>query len=587
MKTRTHFVRLAVSALALVSATSRADVMLQGFYWDVPSPAAGQSGAEWWWDKVARESAAWRQAGFTSVWLSNPMKGHAGGYSMGYDPFDDYDLGSKDQQWTYTTRFGTREKLQRACAYLRANGLNIILEQVHNHRNGDDGFYNFRYRNAYGQFGLGRFGKGPGDFHPNVPQCPNVFDSGESFALFGRDVAHVTGNGQWMWNGLIASTDWITKALDVQGYRLDYVKGISTDWLKAWLNSPAVQGKFSVGEFFDYDLGALQYWKGTMMQNRVAAFDFPLRGLLREMCLNPGGFDMRQLDHGGLAGVDPYGAVTFVENHDTDRHDPISARKMMAYAYILTSEGYPKVFYRDYSDDPGCYGLKSHIDELIWIRRKIAQGGTLERWKNERILVYERLGGSRLLVGLNNQSGGASITCQTGFPANTRLVDYTGNAPDVWTDSQSRVTLNLPGNGNGQGYVAYSVAGFSGGFDAPHTQTTQEYAGATDLDIKPAEPGVWNHVARIEADHKPIRLELYMDRTGWSRSTYASVRVLDQAGRNVGEARLNAGQAQGNLLKFQPPRRGWLTLQIQLFGTRGLRSPYWLKATYYAPREAE
>src|SRR5579871_4156672 len=73
-----------------------ADVMLQGFYWDVPSPAAGNGSVSWWWDRLAAQASALRQAGFTAIWIPPVMKGRSGGYSVGYDPFDDYDIGSKD-----------------------------------------------------------------------------------------------------------------------------------------------------------------------------------------------------------------------------------------------------------------------------------------------------------------------------------------------------------------------------------------------------------------------------------------------------------------------------------------------------------
>jgi alpha-amylase len=66
------------------------------------------------------------------------------------------------------------------------------------------------------------------------------------------------------------------------------------------------------------------------------------------------------LDHAGLAGSGPLHAVTFVENHDTEsRREPVPRHiqpedKPPAYAYILTSEGLPCVFYKDYSTDPRC-----------------------------------------------------------------------------------------------------------------------------------------------------------------------------------------------------------------------------------------
>src|SRR5207244_907648 len=101
--------------------------------------------------------------------------------------FDDYDLGSKNQMSTTTTRYGTREQLEKACAMMRANGLEIYADIVDNHRNGDPGDYHFQYLDAYGTAGGGRFGKSFYDFHPNVAQDPNVPDPGENFAAFGRD----------------------------------------------------------------------------------------------------------------------------------------------------------------------------------------------------------------------------------------------------------------------------------------------------------------------------------------------------------------------------------------------------------------
>jgi alpha-amylase len=41
-------------------------------------------------------------------------------------------------------------------------------------------------------------------------------------------------------------------------------------------------------------------------------------------------------------GRNPYKAVTFVTNHDTDE----IYNKQLAYAYILTHEGYPTLFYK-------------------------------------------------------------------------------------------------------------------------------------------------------------------------------------------------------------------------------------------------
>src|SRR5687768_9696767 len=98
---------------------AEAGVLMQGIYWDVPSPAAGNGAAPWWWDNLAARANEMRLAGITAVWIPSPLKGASGGYSMGYDPYDDYDLGSKNQMYTLPTRFGTREQLQRSVAAMR------------------------------------------------------------------------------------------------------------------------------------------------------------------------------------------------------------------------------------------------------------------------------------------------------------------------------------------------------------------------------------------------------------------------------------------------------------------------------------
>src|SRR5207247_1514020 len=162
-------------------------------YWDVPSPAAGNPTAPWWWDSLGGQANSIRSYGFTGIWIPPVWKGASGGYSVGYDPFDDYDIGSKNQKGTIPTRYGTREQLEKCCAMLRANGLDIYADIVDNHRNGDAGDYSFSYLDAYGTAGGGRFGKGYWDFHPNVPQDPNVPDPGENFSAFGRDLAPING----------------------------------------------------------------------------------------------------------------------------------------------------------------------------------------------------------------------------------------------------------------------------------------------------------------------------------------------------------------------------------------------------------
>jgi alpha-amylase len=109
-------------------------VLLQGLFFDVKSASAND-----WWDHLAGQAQNLGKAGFTAIRLPPPLKGASGGFSNGYDPFDDYDPGSKDQRNNVPTHYGTREQLQRCAAMMRANGIDVYNDLVENQRDRDDG----------------------------------------------------------------------------------------------------------------------------------------------------------------------------------------------------------------------------------------------------------------------------------------------------------------------------------------------------------------------------------------------------------------------------------------------------------------
>src|SRR5258707_7609812 len=94
-------------------------VLLQAFYQrgnsGVPSPADGDP-IDAWWDHLAKQATQLRKAGFTAIWLPPVTNGASGKDSAGYDVFDDYDLGSKNQKGTVATHYSTREPLTRCVA---------------------------------------------------------------------------------------------------------------------------------------------------------------------------------------------------------------------------------------------------------------------------------------------------------------------------------------------------------------------------------------------------------------------------------------------------------------------------------------
>jgi len=575
-------------------------VLLQGFFKmppnrAVPSPADNDGTIDWWWDHLAKQANELRQAGFTAIWLPPVLKTSDGDNpgSDGYGPFDDYDIGSKNQKGSVDTRFGSREQLQRCVAILRANGLDVYLDMVEHQRVGDTTPFVFRYLGADGTPSVGRFPKNPSNFVPQVPRDPALGGPVKDDFPFGRELAPINAKPpHYVFDNLISAADWLTRTLDVQGYRIDDVKGLSTEFLFPFLNSKSMNGKFAVGEFFDGNAVLVNGWifNPNGMKGRVSAFDFPLKFVLNAMCDSPGGFNMADLDHVGLAGMSPLNAVTFVENHDTDLNggEKIVINKMLGYAYILTSEGYPCVYYRDYSTDKNCFGLKPLIDDLIWIHEKLASGATQQRWKDFNVFAYERLGGPHLLVGLNNDpSNSRTVTVATGFGANVSLHDYTGHCPNVVTDGKGTVTITIPKNQNGDSYVCYSRQGLGGAaFEVVSKSVTQDLEGAEDLDVPAAKNGSSLNVARVwSRAHSPLSLTLKPDVTAWTPNTSITLDILAPDGSTLATSVFRLNAPAGATLKTTSAQAGFHTLRLTTAGAPAANAnpAYTLSVTYTAP----
>ena len=155
----------------------------------------------------------------------------------------------------------------------------------------------------------------------------------------------------------------------------------------------------AIGEYWAADGQYIREWVDSVAAGGadVHAFDFPLKFTLTDMCNKSGDeFDMSQLAHAGMIrnsdgfALPAGNVVTFVDNHDTGKeHDKWLVKDFaMAYAYILTHEGTPCVFYPHYYavtqhdvDDKSIEvtapaDLQQAIRQLIDIRRQYL-GGTL------------------------------------------------------------------------------------------------------------------------------------------------------------------------------------------------------------------
>jgi alpha-amylase len=282
------------------------------------------------------------------------------------------------------------------------------------------------------------------------------------------------------------------------------------------MTSASMATRFCVSEYFEGNPDSLAWWThDSGMGGRSAVMDFTLHWALQAMCDDPG-YNMSALSGAGYIRRDPFNAVTFVDNPDTDLSpgQQIISNKLLAYAFILTSEGYPFVYHKDYSEEPGCFKLKHWIDNLIWIHENLANGGTVTRYTDAKVFVFERTGGPGLLTAISTDGWNSRrVTCATGFGANVQLHDYTGRHGDIWTDGGGRATFTIPNNayGLGQSYLCFSRGGHGGGFELVERATTQTFFGAADLDIPPCSVNGTISVGRVWcAAHKPIRATLHM-----------------------------------------------------------------------------
>jgi alpha-amylase len=128
--------------------------------------------------------------------------------------------------------------------------------------------------------------------------------------------------------------------------------------------------------------------------NPVDVFDFPLRELLKNLC-DQYGFSLKNLVGGeSVLQKQNYSAVTFVENHDLrDEGRPIANDKLLAYSYILTHEGYPCVFWRDYFNfDLALDGTFNGIAALVSAHEKYAGGATSTLFLDDNLYIMQRSG---------------------------------------------------------------------------------------------------------------------------------------------------------------------------------------------------
>lgn len=397
-------------------------VMMQAFYWDVPAGGT-------WWQTITSKVPSWNSAGIDAIWLPPVSKAQNGPYSMGYDPFDYYDFGQYDQMGSVETRFGSKSELETLITAAHNNGISVIADIVINHNSGGSLESNpYSGTNTYTDYNpaSGLFYRSATDFHPNDYHSN---DSG-SFGGF-ADLCHDKSYVQdWLWNKTNSVAKYYKNTMGFDGWRFDYVKGFAPEVVNSWTNEV---GGFSVGEYWDGNAAVLESW---VDQSGSSAFDFACYYRMKDAFE---GNDLTKLQGDMLWKRRPTKSVTFVANHDTDE---IFNGKLLAYAYILTHEGYPTIFYSDYEQ----WLDKDKLNNLIWIHNNKAGGNTSILHADQDEYVARRNGAPGIIVYINNSGTRKERWVSTNWYSN-RIKDYTGNSGwEPTTHSDGWVKIEVPAN---------------------------------------------------------------------------------------------------------------------------------------------
>ncbi|MEL6866968.1 MAG: alpha-amylase [Bacteroidota bacterium] len=407
-------------------------VMMQAFYWDVPAGGT-------WWDVVEGKVGDWANAGVESIWLPPCSKAQNGPFSMGYDPTDYFDFGDFNQNGTIETRFGSRAELENLINEAHAQNVKVYADIVLNHNSGgaleSNQYTGTQTWTDFTGVASGKFTRTQHDFHPNA-QVNN--DTG----IFGGfpDLSHVIPNVQdWLWVRSDGVGKYYRNVLGFDGWRFDYVKGFEP-WVVSTWNSNV--GGFSVGELWDSDVNYLNWWANNA---NSSVFDFACYYKMNDAF---DGNNLNVLNDDMMWKRNPFKAVTFVTNHDTDE----IWKKMLAYAYILTHEGYPTIFYRDYEE----WLNKDRLNNLIWIHNNKATGNTSILYTDNDEYIARRNGyngNPGLIVYLNNSNSWLERWVPTNWYS-TQIKDFTGHSS--WyptTQSGGWVKIQCPPNS----YSVWSV----------------------------------------------------------------------------------------------------------------------------------
>ena len=334
-------------------------VMLQGFFWD--------SFNDTQWTRLEKQADDLATT-FDLVWV--PQSGNCGGTSMGYD----------DLYWfNQNSSFGTEAELRSMINTFKAKGIGTIADVVINHRKNLSNWVDFpkeTYKGVTYEMTSTDICADDDGGETKKWATQNGYslstnnDTGEGWGGM-RDLDHKSENVQ---KNVKAYLKYLIDDLGYTGFRYDMVKGYSGSYTKMYNEEAGPQ--FSVGECWD-GTRTIRNWIDAT-DKTSAAFDFQFRYTVRN-AINNGDWTYLSKQNDGNwplvsknyeSGAYRQYAVTFVENHDTekranDNQDPIKKDTLAANAYLLAMPGTPCVFLTHWK------AYKQEIANMVAVRKAV------------------------------------------------------------------------------------------------------------------------------------------------------------------------------------------------------------------------
>ena len=414
--------RLYTTIIALITAISLSaqgwpanygGVMLQGFFWDSYNDTQ--------WTRLEKQADDLATT-FSLVWI--PQSGNCGGTSMGYD----------DLYWfNQNSSFGSEADLRSMIKTFKSKGIGTIADIVINHRKNVSNWVDFPKEEYNGvTYELkstdicanddGGATKEWAD--KNGYSLSKNNDTGEGWSGM-RDLDHKSENVQ---NNVKAYLGFLINDLGYTGFRYDMVKGYSASFTKMYNESAKPQ--FSVGECWDGTTTIRNWIDGT--EKTSAAFDFQFRYTVRNAInyndwsylgkYNDNTTNWPLVSNDYSNGSYRQYAVTFVENHDTEKRsnsaqDPIKRDTLAANAYLLAMPGTPCVFLTHWK------AYKQEIANMVAVRKAVGITNTS---------TYEKVMSSKNLYVVQVTGSNGKLIAAVGPTASSYQPDGSG-----WKKAQS------------------------------------------------------------------------------------------------------------------------------------------------------